>query len=56
MGVPRAVHLRFPLGRAFGPAGRPDLQRAILLDCLKLLETADRPGEILPLPYRWRRD
>ena len=56
VGVPRAAHLRFPLGRAFGPAGREDLHRKILQDCLGLLESARQPGEILPLPYRWRRD
>ncbi|HYF92538.1 MAG TPA: hypothetical protein VD969_09825 [Symbiobacteriaceae bacterium] len=56
VGAPRAAHLKFPLGRAFGPAGRPDLQRRILLDCLTLLEAAEQPGQIVPLPYRWRRD
>lgn len=54
---PRALWLKFPLGRSFGPAGRGDLQRKILTDMLEKLPTFTEDGErIVQLPYRWRRD
>lgn len=56
IGVPRAVHVRFPLGRTFGPAGRADLQLRILRDALLETERATEPNQIRTLPYRWRRD
>lgn len=55
IGVPRAVSIRFPLGRTFGPAGRTDLQLGILRDALAHVVQAKGPGEITKLPYRWRR-
>jgi D-proline reductase (dithiol) PrdB len=54
MSVPRAVHVRFPLGNPLGEPGRPDQHRRILEDMFRLLETADEP-QIVELPYRWRR-
>ena len=60
--VSRAAWVRFPLGRPLGPAGRPDLQRAITQDVLGLLTAfpeltgqAAQSGVIVRLPYRWRR-
>ena len=52
-GNPRQIFLNYPLGN---PAGRPhdtENQRSVLREGLKLLETADRPGIILDLPYVW---
>lgn len=54
MKVPRAVHVRFPLGNPLGEPDRPDQQRRILEDMFTLLETATEP-QIVELPYRWRR-
>jgi len=51
--VPRAVGLRFPLGNPFGAALDSATQSRILRDCLSLLESAARPGEIVRLPYAW---
>jgi len=52
-GNPRQIFLNYPLGN---PAGRPhdaDNQRDVLLEGLKLLEEADKPGTIVDLPYVW---
>ena len=54
MRVPRAIHVRFPLGNPLGEPGRADQQRRILEDMFTLLETATEPG-VVELPYRWRR-
>lgn len=54
MHVPRAIHVRFPLGNPMGEPKRADQQRRILEDMFTLLETATEPG-VVELPYRWRR-
>lgn len=55
--VPRALHIKFPLGRSFGQAGRTDLQRKIVIDLLEIVQNRTPEDEkIQKLPYRWRRD
>nr|MBA5588241.1 hypothetical protein [Anaerobacillus isosaccharinicus]QOY38314.1 hypothetical protein AWH56_012725 [Anaerobacillus isosaccharinicus] len=53
---PRALHLKFPLGRSFGAANRNDLQRKIVVDMLNAIVEMDETEKIRKLPYRWRRD
>lgn len=52
--VPRALHLRFPLGRSFGRAGEVDLQRQILLDCIHYLQEITQPETVVKLPHKWK--
>ena len=52
--VPRALHLRFPLGRSFGRSGEADMQRQILLDCIGYLAQINEPETIVKLPYKWK--
>ena len=52
---PRTYFLKYPFGHAFGEPFNRNQQRAILRDCLDLLETATQPGVIVDGPYRWRR-
>jgi D-proline reductase (dithiol) PrdB len=52
--VPRAMHLRFPLGRSFGKAGENELQRQILLDAIQYLREITVPETIVKLPYKWK--
>lgn len=54
--VPRALHLRFPLGRSFGAAGRRDLQQKIVIDMLKSINLITGEENIVTLPYRWKKD
>lgn len=50
---PRAAFTDFPLGHTAGRPGRPDEQTALVRDALTLFETLDRPGQVVPLDYRW---
>lgn len=52
---PRTVFLRYPFGHPFGRSGEVAEQRHILLDALAALVKIRVPGEIVELPYRWRR-
>ncbi|MFC4737391.1 hypothetical protein ACFO4L_12385 [Bacillus daqingensis] len=53
--APRALHIRFPLGRTFGQPGRGDLQKRILQDMLEAAQQAE-PEILRRLDYKWRRD
>ena len=50
---PRAVFLPFMMGHHFGVPFHRELQRRIVLECLDLLVTAERSGEIIGLPITW---
>ncbi len=50
---PRALYVRFPYGAPLGPAGRPDIQMAIIRAALALLEELDRPGTIVEAGVEW---
>lgn len=52
--VPRALHLRFPLGRSFGRAFETDLQKEILLDTIRYLSEINEPETLIKLPYKWK--
>lgn len=51
--VPRMMHLRFPLGRAFGTANNPQLQKSILMDLLEFSISGGNE-EIKVLDYQWK--
>ena len=53
---PRAAFVDFPLGHTAGKPNRPGLQREIVVSTLELIETLERPGEIVDLGYRWSSD
>jgi hypothetical protein len=50
---PRWVRVRFPRGAMLGEPGRPDRQRAVLLDALRAMPEMAGPGDSRELPYRW---
>lgn len=52
----RALFLEHPFGFTFGNIGDRDLQRRILLDCLRAAEEVRCSETILDLPYRWTID
>ncbi|HYK81656.1 MAG TPA: hypothetical protein VEU55_00805 [Gemmatimonadales bacterium] len=54
--APRNVFVRFRLGQVFGEPGHVVQQRAILAAALAALFTVRRPGAIVELPYRWKRN
>jgi D-proline reductase (dithiol) PrdB len=54
--APRMLHLRWPFGHALGEPGAADQQRTVLRDMLSMARRAPRPGLVVDLPYRWRRE
>jgi hypothetical protein len=54
--APRMLYLHWPYGHAMGEPGNVEQQRAILHDLLSMARTAPRPGLLVDLPYRWRRE
>jgi hypothetical protein len=53
---PRSVFLNFPMGNPFGKPRDVAMQRRILLDALRLAETATRGGVLVDLRYEWDSD
>lgn len=54
--APRMLYLHWPFGHALGEPDHRDQQRTVLHDALSLARTAPRPGLIVELPYRWKRE
>ena len=52
---PRSVFVRWPFGHPLGEAGNIKQQRAVILEAFKALYSIVTPGEIIDLPFRWRR-
>jgi D-proline reductase (dithiol) PrdB len=53
---PRTVFLRWPYGHPFGEPGNAAQQRTVLRAAFKALVEITEPGQIVDLPYRWRRE
>ena len=51
----RALYHRFPLGYPMGETNKPDQQRAILRNTLAKISEFELAGQIIDMPYRWRR-
>ena len=54
--APRLLYVRWPFGHALGEPGQVEQQRTVLRDMLSLARRALRPGLVVELPYRWRRE
>ena len=54
--APRFVYLHWPFGHALGEPGNVAQQRTVLYDMLSMATSASRPGLVVELPYRWRRE
>jgi hypothetical protein len=52
---PRAVFVKFPFGHPVGQKNDRTGQRRVLLEALRVLLESKEPGEIVDLPFRWRR-
>ena len=53
---PRTVYLRWPFGHPLGEPFNTNQQRVVLAEAFRALCSITRPGEIIDLPYRWRRE
>ena len=54
--APRLLCLHWPFGHALGEPANIPQQRAVLHDMLSMAAAAPRPGVVVQLPYRWRRE
>jgi hypothetical protein len=54
--APRFLYLHWPFGHALGEPGNVAQQRTVLHDMLSMAAHAPRPGMVVNLPYRWRRE
>jgi D-proline reductase (dithiol) PrdB len=54
--APRFLYLHWPFGHALGEPGNVAQQRTVLHDMLSMAAIASRPGLVIDLPYRWRRE
>ena len=52
---PRSVYLKWPFGHPLGEPGNVRQQRAVVLEAFRALYTISTPGEIVDLPFKWRR-
>jgi D-proline reductase (dithiol) PrdB len=50
------VHLRWPFGHPLGEPSHRAQQRAVLREAFDALYRIEEPGEIVDLPFRWRRE
>ena len=55
-GVPRFVFTDFPLGNPTGHPWQVEMQRAIALQALRLLETAEQPRTTVQAAFSWKDD
>ena len=53
IGVPRTLAVQFPFGQALGQPGEVEQQRRVILEALRLLETAEAPGTIVHSEEKW---
>jgi hypothetical protein len=54
--APRFAYVHWPFGHALGKPGNVAQQLTVLHDLLSMATSAPRPGLVIELPYRWRRD
>jgi D-proline reductase (dithiol) PrdB len=54
--APRTVVVNVPMGNPFGRPFDVAMQRAILLDALRALESVEIGGTLIDLPYSWGED
>ena len=52
---PRTIFLRWPFGHPLGEPFNTAQQRAVLSEAFKALYAIQIPGEIIDIPFRWRR-
>jgi hypothetical protein len=53
---PRTVFLRWPFGHPFGEPFNIAQQRVVLAEALRALNAIRKPGTIIDLPYKWKRE
>jgi len=53
---PRSIFLKWPFGHSLGEPFHVAQQRAVLIKAFKALQQIKTPGEIVDIPFRWKRE
>lgn len=53
---PRSIFLKWPFGHPLGEPFNVKQQRAVLAQAFSALYSIQAPGEIVDVPFRWRRE
>lgn len=53
IGVPRTLAVEFPFGHALGQPREVEQQRRVIVEALRVLESADSPGTIVHSTEEW---
>lgn len=53
---PRTVFVKWPFGHPLGEPFNVTQQRTMLITALNALFTIKKPGEIIDIPFRWRKE
>lgn len=53
---PRTVFLRWPFGHPLGEPFNRNQQLTVMAGAFRTLYDLENPGDIVDLPYRWRRE
>jgi hypothetical protein len=56
IGIPRIAAIEYPYGRIVGDVNDAGGQRQVLRTALSILETAQKPGEVVHLPFTWHEE
>jgi len=56
VGIPRTATIEYPYGRLFGEPGDKEGQSKILIKTLEALESCEKPGQIIHLPFIWHEE
>jgi hypothetical protein len=56
VGIPRVAAIQYPFGRIVGDVNDIDGQRQVIRAALAVLETAEKPGQVVHLPFDWHEE
>jgi hypothetical protein len=56
IGTPRTLAVEFPFGHALGLPGDRAMQRQVLIEAVRALETIQEPGGVIHSGLRWTED
>ena len=56
IGIPRVAAIEYPFGRIVGEVDDIDGQNKVLKEAISVLENAEKPGDVVHLPFTWHEE
>ena len=56
IGIPRVAAIEYPFGRIVGEVDDIDGQKKVLKAAISVLENAEKPGDVVHLPFTWHEE